>query len=138
MPRRHVPPPAPQLLPEPIILHDVPTIAGAGIGKTIGVPTINLDLRFVPRNMKHGVYACTVSLDGKILLGAMSYGLRPSIQTGVAMEIHLIDENLPTLPPKVSVNIIAYVRDIFKFPSMKALVAQIQRDILTIRGILNT
>ncbi len=124
-------------LPEPIIFRDVPTVTGSARGRTLGVPTINLDLRAIPANMKHGVYACFVEIGDRSYDGAMSFGPRPSVSEGIAMEIHLIDEQRKSLPPTVTVRIVARIRDIRKFKTTAALVAQIQQDIGMIRDILH-
>jgi riboflavin kinase/FMN adenylyltransferase len=138
--QQHEPPQAKQYrsLPEAVTLDNIPTITGAGRGRTFGIPTINLDLSRVPSELKHGVYACTVSIDGRRFSGAMSYGPRPTVKAGRAMEIHLIDETLLTQPAKVSVSILAFIRGIRTFSSTEALVAQIRQDIVTIRGILTS
>lgn len=125
-----------RLLPEAVILRNIPTVTGSARGRTLGVPTINLDLQAIPANLPHGVYACFVEINDRCYNGAMSFGPRPSVHEGVAMEIHLIDEQLEALPPAVTVRIIARIRDIRKFKTTMALVAQIQQDIAMIRGIL--
>ncbi len=40
-------------------------IRGAGRGKSLGTPTLNLDRRDVPEDLEEGIHACLVKLHGK-------------------------------------------------------------------------
>jgi len=135
MPHKPSPPQA-RFLPEPLILRNIPTVTGSARGRGFGIPTINLALASIPSSLAHGVYACTVDIGDRHFSGAMSFGPRPSVNAGVAMEIHLIDETLDDLPPRVTVQIIAHIREIRTFKTTVSLVRQIRRDIDQIRGIL--
>lgn len=135
MTRKHVPPTAP-LLPQPISLCDVRTVTGAGLGRTIGVPTINIDLSDVPRELPHGIFACFVMIGRRRFNGALHYGSRPAVKAGIAMEVHLIDAALPDLPSRLSLTIIGRIRDVQNFPSLAAMRKQIAEDVETARAML--
>lgn len=113
-------------------------IAGAGRGKKLNVPTINLDLQTVPPTMQHGVYACLVSLDsGKTWLqSATHYGPRPVFQDSVSFEVHLLDTTIATPPQSMQVQVIARLRDVQNFLSPDELKAAIAQDISQTRAIL--
>ena len=131
------PPPASQL-PERILIPNARTVTGAGIGKTIAVPTINVDLSDVPSLLQHGIYACFATIDGKRYSGALHYGPRPTIYAGVALEVHLIDATLADLPPTITISIVGRIRDVQHFPSLDAMKKRIAQDVEIARGMLST
>ncbi|MBP9773510.1 MAG: riboflavin kinase [Candidatus Peribacteraceae bacterium] len=115
-------------------------VAGAGRGKKLNVPTINLDLHTVPSSLQHGVYACLVSLDsGKTWLqSATHYGPRPVFQDSVSFEVHLLDTTVATAPKSIQVQVIARLRDVQNFPGPEELKAAIAQDISQTRAILGS
>lgn len=123
--------------PAPIRFISSP-IAGAGRGKKLNVPTINLDLQTVPIAMQHGVYACLVSLDGgkTWLQSATHYGPRPVFQDSVSFEVHLLDTTVALAPESIQVQVIARLRDVQNFPGPDELKAAIAQDISQTRAIL--
>ena len=120
----------------PIYIKNARTIAGAGRGKGLGIPTINIDLGAVPNSLAHGIYACWIILDSKKFMGAMHYGPRPVFKDTDALEVHIIGEKVMSVPETVDVEIIGFIRDVADFPSPEALVAQIEMDICIAKGIL--
>lgn len=111
---------------------------GAGRGRTIGVPTINLAPD--PRKLlpPDGVYAVRVDVVGRRHDGMMNQGARPTF--GVAargLEIHLFDFTGDLYGQTVTVEWVRRLRDVETFPSREALVDQIGRDALAARAILN-
>jgi riboflavin kinase/FMN adenylyltransferase len=113
-------------------------VSGSGRGKRLGVPTINLNLRDVPRELGEGIYACLVHLDEatKPLRAALHYGPRPVFKDTVACEVHLIDTALHSDPESLTVEVIGRIRDVANFPSPSALKEQILRDIEDARAML--
>ncbi len=111
-------------------------ISGAGRGKNLGVPTLNLDLHDVPKDLQDGVFACFAILDGKKLVATMHNGPRPTFDNSRSCEVHLIDESLPSPPKEVEVEVIEFLRGISKYPSAEALTDQMFADIHTAKEIL--
>lgn len=111
-------------------------ITGAGRGKKMGVPTINVDLSAVPLELQDGIYACSVQLFGKNYMGAMHYGPRPVFDNSRACEVHLIDTSVDIQPSSVEITVVQYLREIRDFPSAEDLVAQIEKDIEQCRSAL--
>jgi riboflavin kinase/FMN adenylyltransferase len=115
-------------------------IRGAGRGRIIGTPTINLDLHDVPATLEQGIYACLIDIPGSDQnewKAAVHFGPRPVFDDDVAFEVHLLDTKLPEPPPSLHVHVIAYLRDVRNFPSVEALQAQIFEDIRQTRDILH-
>ncbi len=111
-------------------------IRGSGRGKTIGFPTINMHLEDIPRDLRTGIYACRVTLNGVPYPGAMHFGPRPVFKDAPSCEIHLIDAAIKDVPETITVEVIEYVRDVRNFSDAAALSAQLRRDIDLIRGML--
>lgn len=112
-------------------------IQGAGRGKQMGVPTLNLTLSDVPAELQEGIYACFAVIDGQKLQGALHYGPRPVFDDSVACEIHLLDITLDQSPAVINVEVVKYLREVRNFPSVDALTAQIQQDIQETRAALD-
>jgi len=131
-------------------------VRGAGRGRTIGIPTINLaspDARkLLPPD---GVYAVRVRIlesgtrilesgtsilapDSKILGGMMNQGPRPTFgEQARTLEIHLFDFDGELYGETVNVEWVGRLRDVQAFSSRDALVAQLERDRQAARATLN-
>ena len=113
---------------------------GAGRGRTIGVPTINLTSPD-PRKLlpPDGVYAVRVQLPGGGSVGGMmNQGARPTFGVHTrGLEIHLFDYDGDLYGATVTVEWVDRLRDTQTFPSRQALVDQIERDAVAARSILN-
>jgi len=124
------------LLPKPIHIRGVNVVSGRGRGKTIGIPTINVELSSVPDALRRGIYACRITLGSTIYDGALHYGPRLAFNDSETMEVHIIDEVITDVPATVDIDIVAYIRSVENFKSTEDLVSAIQSDIDISRGIL--
>ncbi len=131
-------------------------VRGAGRGRTIGIPTINLEPPD-PRKLlpPDGVYAVRVRIlesgsrilesgsriqtpDSKLLGGMMNQGPRPTFGDGTrTLEIHLFDFDGDVYGETVQVEWVRRLRAVQAFPSRDALVAQLERDRQAARATLN-
>jgi len=114
-------------------------VPGAGRGRTIGVPTMNLappDARkLLPPD---GVYAVWVWWRGTRYGGMMNQGARPTFaEQGRTLEAHLFDFAGDVYGETVRVEWVERLRDVQAFPSRDALVAQLERDRQAARASLN-
>lgn len=111
---------------------------GAGRGRTIGIPTLNLTpppKKLLPPD---GVYAVWASWRGGRCGGMMNQGPRPTF--GVAergFEIHLFDFAGDLYGEMVRVEWVRRLREVRTFPSREALVLQLERDRAAARESLN-
>jgi len=108
------------------------TTTGAGRGKTLGTPTINLDLRDIPSDLTKGVYACALDHRPAVL----HYDERPSFADSLSCEVHVLDAVVSKLPEKVTITLHDRLRDVQKFATAEALMEQIREDIRRTRAIL--
>jgi riboflavin kinase/FMN adenylyltransferase len=120
-------------------------VRGAGRGRTIGIPTINLappdSRKLLPPD---GVYAVTVTVgkreteNGKWYGGMMNQGPRPTFgDQARTLEVHLFDFDGEVYGETVEVEWVRRLRDVQAFPSREALVAQLERDRQAARATLN-
>lgn len=126
-------------------------VRGAGRGRTIGVPTLNLappdPRKLLPPD---GVYAVRVRIpesgsrsqapDSRVLEygGMMNQGPRPTFgEQGRTLEIHLFDFAGELYGETVTVEWVRRLREVQTFPSREALVAQLERDRQAARATLN-
>jgi riboflavin kinase/FMN adenylyltransferase len=106
-------------------------VHGDKIGRTIGFPTANVQLKRKRVPMK-GVYAVTVSgLDKRQLPGAANIGVRPTVAGGLkpVLEVYLLDFEQDIYGAHVSVHFRHRLRDEIKFESFDALKRQIALDV---------
>ena len=108
-------------------------VAGKKRGRSIGVPTINLDAeamrgRVVP---SEGVYAGAVRLvDGSVYPAAISVGYQPTFGCGGrTVEAHLLGYEGDLYGQTVAVSFGRWLRDQQAFPDVNALREQLDRDI---------
>jgi riboflavin kinase / FMN adenylyltransferase len=103
---------------------------GAGRGRTIGIPTINLAPP-PPRKLlpPDGVYAAWVEWRGGRAGGMMNQGPRPTFGVDQrALEVHLFDFAGDLYGEQVKIQWVRRLRDVQAFPSREALVEQLSRD----------
>lgn len=104
---------------------------GRRIGRTIGIPTINLTAP--PRVLvpSHGVYATRVHLaDGSSYAAVTNVGTRPTVNNGsdVTVEAWLLDFDGDLYGQTVRVEFHHHLRDEVRFDSLDALKTQIASD----------
>jgi riboflavin kinase / FMN adenylyltransferase len=109
---------------------DGTVVKGAGRGRTIGVPTANVqsENELIPPN---GVYATTVTVEGVVYPSVTNIGLRPTFQDVVApvIEAHLLGVDRDICGRRVRLGFVQRLRDERRFPDVDALKAQIDADI---------
>ncbi|WP_292070270.1 bifunctional riboflavin kinase/FAD synthetase [Brevundimonas sp. UBA7534] len=114
-----------------------PVIHGDKRGRTIGVPTANIDLADYMRPA-YGVYAIRARLpDGRLVDGVASLGVRPmyALETPL-LEAWLFDFDGDLYGQALDVQLIAWLRGEQAFDGLDALKAQIDRDAAAARRIL--
>ena len=95
----------------------------------MGFPTANIQL-YDELCPKKGIYAVTVELDGRLLLGVANIGYSPTFDDQIfTVEVHILDFDDDIYDKKIKVNFLQRIRDEIKFESIEALSAQIHKDI---------
>ena len=109
---------------------------GHRIGRTIGVPTVNLTAPPHVLVPSHGVYATRVVLpDGASYPAVTNVGTRPTVNNGmdVTVEAWLLDFDGDLYGQTVRVEFYHHIRDEIRFDSLDALKAEITRNAETTR-----
>ncbi|MFK7987060.1 MAG: bifunctional riboflavin kinase/FAD synthetase [Sandaracinaceae bacterium] len=111
-------------------VHDVSgeVVLGHQRGRTIGVPTANLDVRGVLMPTD-GVYAVIARVGEQLISGVANLGVRPTVEAGRSTEVHLLDFDRDLYGQTLRVGFVARLRGETKFDGLDALKAQIKRDI---------
>lgn len=110
-------------------------IYGRQLGRTIGVPTANVELRRL-RSPLSGVYAVEVSGAGLHQVpGVANIGVRPTVDESIKanLEVHLLDQQVDLYGRRIEVTFRHKLRDEVKFESVDALREQIGKDINKVR-----
>jgi len=115
-------------------------VKGAGRGRTIGIPTANLDpvdpLKLVPGK---GVYAVWTKIPGEEerLPGMMNIGNRPTFEgEGLHLEVNILDWTGDLYGREVRVEFVRRIRNERKFDGPDALIRQLNEDRERCRALL--
>lgn len=114
-------------------------VPGDGRGKSIGIPTANLQIDQKKAVPGPGVYACFANVRGERYSAVTNIGVRPTFEdTPVAarVETHILDFDHDLYGQEVSLEFVVFLRPEKKFDGIESLVAQIHTDIETGREIL--
>ena len=110
---------------------------GRRIGRTIGIPTVNLTVPHRVLVPSFGVYATRIYLpDGTDYAAVTNVGVRPTVNNGndVTVEAWILDFDGDLYGQTVRLEFIRHIRDEIRFDSLDALKTQIQRDAETTRA----
>jgi riboflavin kinase / FMN adenylyltransferase len=127
---------ATRLLTRPFAIEGV-VQHGDKVGRTIGYPTANIDMGSYLRP-RYGIYAVRARLaDGRVIGGAANIGIRPTFEPPKELlEVYLFDFSESLYDQPIEVELLAFLRPEAKFDNLNALVAQMDKDCETARGIL--
>ncbi|HMN85970.1 MAG TPA: bifunctional riboflavin kinase/FAD synthetase [Bauldia sp.] len=111
-------------------------VPGDRRGRELGFPTANVRLDGDCR-LRHGIYAVTVTVDGRTFDAVASYGRRPTFDNGAPLlESYLFDFSGDLYGREVIVTFFAWIRPEERFASVADLVAAMNRDAAEARAIL--
>lgn len=107
---------------------------GKGLAHRWGTPTINMELPEQLVTPKFGVYRTRVTVEGKTYDGITNVGSRPTFDDGTTpnVETYILDGKFDSIE-RAKVEFLKFIRPEQQFADESALVAQIQKDIESIR-----
>jgi riboflavin kinase/FMN adenylyltransferase len=112
-------------------------VPGDGRGRTIGVPTANLDLAPGLLIPAWGVYAVGVGVAAGLHGGVANIGVRPTFGGDEeVVEVHLFDFDADLYGQEITVDFVTHIRNERKFAGIDELVDQIRRDTVAARRFL--
>jgi riboflavin kinase/FMN adenylyltransferase len=118
---------------------DADVESGGGVGRELGYPTANACIahkeKLIPPG---GAYAVRVDAGGKAMGGMMNIGLAPTVRCDgrESIEVHLFDFDGDLYGSRLRIHVIEYIRDERRFHGREELMAQLLRDSVKVRGIL--
>lgn len=105
---------------------------GRKLGRTIGVPTINMRIPDGVLPPKFGVYSTRVHLDGETWLGVTNVGVRPTVdrsaEPAVSVETYVLDFDRQIYGRQARLDFHAWLRPEQKFRDVKELADTIMRN----------
>ena len=107
-------------------------------GRTIGIPTANLNYPENIIKIPYGVYAVQIKILNNVHFGIVNFGLRPTFNKQTAiLEAHIFDFEEDIYGKEIEVLFFSKIRDEQKFNGIKELLNQITLDITVAKKILN-
>jgi riboflavin kinase/FMN adenylyltransferase len=115
-------------------------IHGKGLGKTVGMPTANLDITGAALPLPPGVYAVKILVLGEWRIGVTNIGPRPSVDSVpvTTVETLILDFNQDIYGERVLIRTYLFLRPIQKFSGLEEVKAQVERDSLRAREFFKT
>lgn len=111
-------------------------VSGRKLGRTIGVPTANLQLPEDAAALPHGVYACKARIEQRTYMAVTNIGSRPTVGGHrVTVEPWLLDFDGDLYGKEITLCFHAFLRPERKFDSLEELKAEIQKNALQTRKI---
>ena len=112
-------------------------ILGDQRGRTIGIPTANLEFPENIIKIPYGVYAVQIKLFNKLHFGIVNFGMRPTFnKQNSVLEAHIFDFEEDIYGKEIEVLFLSKIRDEQKFNGIKELLNQITLDITVAKKIL--
>ncbi|MCZ7551106.1 MAG: riboflavin biosynthesis protein RibF [Anaerolineae bacterium UTCFX2] len=114
-------------------------VHGDGRGKTLGIPTANLEVWRERALLKPGVYAGWAAVDGSAHPAVSNIGYRPTFDQQEEyphVEAHIIDFDQDLYRKQVSLSFLFRLRDEQRFENIEGLVQQVHQDIEKARSLL--
>lgn len=105
-------------------------IKGNMIGRTLGFPTANLEIKenykLLPKN---GVYLIYTLLEEQIYYGMMNIGIKPTLKSNKqTIEVNLFGWEKDIYDQSIQIFVLKFIRDEKKFSSLNKLTNQIKID----------
>jgi riboflavin kinase/FMN adenylyltransferase len=126
------------LLGHPYSLHGL-VIRGDGRGRTIGVPTANINYPSEKLIPARGIYACWAYLNDTKYCAAVNIGINPTFtpdKQSLNIEAYLLDFDEEIYGEDLRLEFVSRLRDELTFDSVEALLGQIWKDVAMTREVL--
>lgn len=111
-------------------------VKGAGLGKTIGFPTANIEVtsELIPGR---GVYAAFITIDKTRRPGVVNIGTAPTVgRKKTVIEAHIPDVSRSLYNRRMTIEFVKRLRDETKFRDTGELTRQIAKDVTRARRVL--
>ena len=104
---------------------------GKALGRSLGLPTANQNF---PKGLcipRHGVYASSVTVDGKVYAALSNIGVHPTVDRNAALncETYILGFDGDLYGKTIRVSFLHWIRPEMTFASKEALMEQMQTDL---------
>ena len=111
-------------------------VHGKRFGRTIGFPTLNLEIDENILLPKPGVYYTNVEIEGRTYKAATNIGFNPTVNGDrLSLESHVIDYSNDVYGKSVKIVFLSRLRDEVKFSSIEGLKNQLKQDVEKIKNL---
>ena len=113
-------------------------VHGKRLGRTVGMPTANIEVCDESLLPACGVYATKIMAGEKKLLAVTNIGQRPTVdeEQHITVEAHILDFDEDIYGENVVLEVHRFLRPIQKFESLEEVHAQVKKDIEKARECL--
>ena len=113
-------------------------VHGKALGRTVGMPTANLEISGSKLEPPSGVYATSVIIEDEQYKAMTNIGKRPSVDDFdyVTIEAFILDFSRDIYGKELILELYTFVRGVKKFESLEDVQKQVQKDIRTVREVL--
>ena len=106
-------------------------VHGKALGRTVGMPTANIQVCDESLLPECGVYATKVLIGDKTYQAVTNIGTRPTVdnEQQVTVEAHILDFDEDIYDQNVELEVHKFLRPIQRFGSLEEVYAQVKKDI---------
>ena len=106
-------------------------VHGRALGRTVGMPTANIQIQDASILPECGVYATRIRVEDERHLAVTNIGTRPTVdnESQVTVEAHILDFNEDIYGQFVELEVYKFLRPIQKFSSLEEVQKQVNKDI---------
>lgn len=113
-------------------------VHGKALGRTVGMPTANIEVSDTSLLPVSGVYATRIMLGEEAYLAVTNIGTRPTVDNEhqVTVEAHILDFDQDIYGQVVKLEVHKFLRPIQKFATLGEVQKQVKKDIEEAKGCL--
>lgn len=124
---------------QPIAVINGVIVHGKGLGRTVGMPTANLNPARGMEIPQQGVYASIVHLRDGVFTGVTNIGERPTVDNDsrITIETNICDFDRDIYGEQMTLDIMYFLRPIRKMKSLEEVRNQVKKDKEEARKLLH-
>ena len=106
-------------------------VHGRALGRTVGMPTANIQIQDTSILPECGVYATRIQIGDAVYTSVTNIGRRPTVddESYITVETFIIDFNEEIYGQFVELEVYKFLRPIQKFSSLEEVQKQVEKDI---------
>ena len=114
-------------------------VRGKQLGRTVGMPTANLNYAPNKHLPPNGVYGTITLVEGEPHMGMANIGKRPTVDNFdyVTVENYLLDFSRNLYGQFLRMDVYAHIRGVMRFKDLEEVKAQVEKDIRAVRSSLD-